>query len=389
MPMHAILFLALKDVFKDKKTFLLISIAVGAGVAIMIPTTGLFNGIITNLYETTIDVATGHITIHPEEDKKFIENIDSVERKLKLFPQIKGVSARLTDQAILTKKERVKPSTLKGLSPSDERGTSKISERVVNGKFLSDTDRKEVVLGSVLADELKVETGEIVTVTFSNGLKNDYHVKGILKTGIGSLDSIAYLNKKELVDNLDTKNMASEITVRLEDIQLTEKYKVLIMQQGINGKVKTWEEEAVYVQRLKSNWVFFSDILIILSLVAASISVGVLMYTNVEHKIREIGILKAIGARNSFVLQVILTESLIFGVTGIILGSLIGLAVTKYWEIYPIALSTTEFNFIKAYFSFYLALTPSVIILFATLLAGVYPAWRASRINIIKAIWHG
>ncbi len=389
MPMNAILFLALKDVFKDKKTFLLISIAVGAGVAIMIPMQGLFEGVINNLYETTIDVATGHITIHPEEDKKFLENIDSVERKLKLLPQIKGVSARLTDQAILTKKEKIRPSPLIGLTPSDERGTSKISERVVNGKFLSDTDRKEVVLGSVLADELKVDTGESVTVTFSNGLKKDYHVKGILKTGMGSLDSGAYLNKNELEENLDAKNKASEIIVRLEDIQLAEKYKVLIMQQGINGKVKTWDEEAVYVQRLKSNWVFISNMFIILSLVAASVSVGVLMYTRVEHKIREIGIMKAIGARNSFVLKVILTESLIFGITGVILGSLMGLSVTKYWEVHPIMLSTAESNVISASFSFYLVLTPSIIILLATLLAGLYPAWRASRINIIKAIWHG
>lgn len=389
MPMNAILFLALKDVFKDKKTFLLISIAVGAGVAIMIPMQGLFDGVINNLYETTIDVSTGHITIHPEEDKKFLENIDSVERKLKLLPQIKGVSARLTDQAILTKKEKIRPSPLIGLTLSDERGTSKISERVVNGKFLSDTDRKEIVLGSVLAEELKVDTGESVTVTFSNGLKEDYHVKGLLTTGIGSLDSGAYLNKKELEENLDAKNKASEIIVRLEDIQLTEKYKVLIMQQGINGKVKTWEEEAVYVQRLKSNWVFISNMLTILSLVAASVSVGVLMYTRVEHKIREIGILKAIGARNSFVLNVILMESLIFGITGVILGSLMGLSITKYWEVHPIMMSTAESNVISASFSFYLVLTPSIIILVATLLAGLYPAWIASRINIIKAIWHG
>ncbi len=387
--MNAILFLAVKDAFKDKKTFLLISIAVGAGVAIMIPMQGLFDGVINNLYETTIDVATGHITIHPEEEKKFIENIDGIERKLRLLPQIKGVSARLTDQAVLTRKEKVKPSPLIGLTPSDERGTTKIAERVVNGKFLSDTDRKEVVLGSTLAEELKVDTGESVSVTFSGGLKKDYHVKGILKTGIGSLDSGAYLNKIELEETLDAKDRASEIIVRLEDTQLAEKYKLLIMQQGINGKVKTWEEEAVYVQRLKSNWVFISNMFIILSLVAASVSVGVLMYTRVEHKIREIGILKAIGARNSFVLNVILIESLIFGITGVILGSLMGLSITKYWEVHPIMMSTAESNVISASFSFYLALTPSIIILVATLLAGLYPAWIASRINIIKAIWHG
>lgn len=387
--MNAILFLAVKDAFKDKKTFLLISIAVGAGVAIMIPMQGLFDGVINNLYETTIDVATGHVIIHPEEEKKFIENVDGIERKLRLLPQIKEISARLTDQAILTRKEKVRPSPLTGLTPSDERGTTKISERVVNGKFLSDTDRKEVVLGSVLADELKVETGESITVTFSNGLKDEYHIKGILKTGIGSLDSGAYLNKREIEETLDAKDRASEIIVRLEDIQLAEKYKLLIMQQGVKGKVRTWEEEADYVKRLKSNWVFISNIFIILSLVAASVSVGVLMYTRVEHKIREIGIMKAIGARNSFVLKVILTESLIFGITGVILGSLMGLGITKYWEVHPIMLSTAESNIISASFSFYLVLTPSIIILLATLLAGLYPAWRASRINIIRAIWHG
>lgn len=387
--MNAILFLALKDVFKDLKTFLMISIAVGAGVAMMIPTQGLVEGVINNMYETTIDVATGHITIHPSEDKKFIENTDSIIRKIKLLPQIKGVSSRLTDQSIFTKKEKIKPSNLIGLTPSDDRGTSKISERVISGKFLSDTDRKEVVLGSELADELKADAGESVAITFSNGLRNDYHVKGILKTGIGSLDRGAYINKKELEENLDAKNRASEIIVRLEDIQLAEKYKVLIMQQGVNGKVKTWDEEAVYVKNIKTNFRFFSNMLAVLSLIAASVSVGVLMYTNVEHKIRQIGILKAMGARNSFVLSVILTESLIFGVTGITLGSLIGLSVTKYWEIHPITISTTEFNFIKAYFSFYLVLTPSITILLATLFAGLYPAWIASRINIIKAIWHG
>lgn len=387
--MKAILFLAFKDAFKDKKTFLLISIAVGTGVAIMIPMQGLFDGVISNLYETTIDAATGHITIHPEEEKKFIENIDGVERNLRLLPQVKGVSARLKDHAILTRKEKVRPSPLTGLTYSDERGTTKISERVVKGKFLSDTDRKEVVLGSVLADELKVDTGESVIVTFSNGLKDDYHVKGILKTGIGSLDGGAYLNKRELEETLDAKDRASEIIVRLEDIQTAEKYKLLIMQQGIKGKVKTWEEEADYVKRLKSNWVFISNIFIILSLVAASVSVGVLMYTRVEHKIREIGIMKAIGARNSFVLKVILTESLIFGVTGVILGSLMGLSITKYWEVHPIMLSTAESNVISASFSFYLVLVPSIIILIATLVAGLYPAWRASRINIIRAIWHG
>ncbi|NJD54689.1 MAG: FtsX-like permease family protein [Candidatus Methanoperedens sp.] len=161
------------------------------------------------------------------------------------------------------------------------------------------------------------------------------------------------------------------------------------MQQGINGKVTTWEEEAVYVQRLKSNWVFISNMFIILSLVAALVSVGVLMYTRVEHKIREIGIMKAIGARNSFVLRVILTESLIFGITGVILGSIMGLSITKYWEVHPIMLSTAESNVISASFSFYLVLIPSIVILLATLLAGLYPAWRASRINIIKATWHG
>jgi len=387
--MNVILLLAFKDVFKDKKTFILIILAVGAGIAIIIPMQGLLEGVIDNLYETTIEVATGHIIIHPEEDERFLDNTDSIMRKLILMPQVTGVSARLTDQAIVTKKEKIRHSRLIGLTPCDERDTTIIADQIIDGTFLSDNDKREVILGSELAKELRVNTGESLTITFSNGLQNDYHIKGILQTGIGSLDHCTYLNKKELEEHFDAKNKATEIIVRLEDIQHTEKSKILFMQQGIDGRVSTWEEEADYANRLRRNWAFISNLLFIMSSIAASVSVGVLMYTTIEHKIREIGILKAIGARSSFVLSVFVVESLIFGVTGVILGSLIGSMITIYWEVHPIMLSTAEFTSVKASFSLWSIVKPCVIILFATLIAGFYPAWRASRTNIIEAIWHG
>lgn len=387
--MNAILFLAVRDVFKDKKTFLLISLAVGAGVAIIIPMQGLFVGITNNLYETTIDVATGHITIHPQNNERFVEHAGSVERKLRLLPGISGVSARLTDPVIITKKQNVVQSRLIGLTPSDERESTDISNRVIDGRFLNDGDSTEVVLGSMLAGELEVDTGERITITYSSGITEDYRVRGIIQTGIGSLDNGVYITKSEMEAKLDASDRASEIIVRLDDINLAGKYKLLIMQQGIVGNVKTWDEEVVYVTRIKSNWTFFSNVIFILSLVAASISVAVLMYTTVEHKIREIGILKAIGAKSAFVMYVFMAESCIYGITGVVLGSLIGSVITKYWEANPIMIATSEFTGIRAFYSVYLVIKPSLIILLATLLAGVYPAWRASRTNIIEAIWHG
>ena len=104
------------------------------------------------------------------------------------------------------------------MTPSDDTQVLKTSTRIISGDFLSDGDRDQIVIGSLLAghkdttlDKVKslggVEVGDSVDVTFSNGITRKYHVKGIFETRITSLDQSAIItnNEMESVNGLSDK----------------------------------------------------------------------------------------------------------------------------------------------------------------------------------------
>jgi putative ABC transport system permease protein len=387
--MKATLFLALKDVLKDKKILLMIIFMIGIGVTASLTMTGLFNGFQDYFNDVTINVMTGHLAIFPKEDEEYVTNIRNIERKVELLPEVKGVSPRLLVNGIAIRENKESQVRITGLTPSKEIKTTKIADKVTSGEFLSDND-KDVLLGSVLADNLKVKTGEKIRITFRNGVVNEYKVKGFLDTGSRSGDEVAvYTTNKELEDVLGIKDSASQIIIKLTDIDLVDKSKTNILQLGINGEIKTWKELSTYLEAITKNFNIIFGIINFVSLTAAAVSIAVVMFINVEQKTREIGILKAIGARNSFVMKVFLTEVLLYAFFGVLLGNILGRLVLTYL---PVSSAFRIGNMVIAIIPI-VTLTDivksSVTVFLVTFVAGIYPVIIATRMDMIKAIWKG
>lgn len=384
--MGTILFLAFKDILRNKKILLLIILAIGAGITVSLPMQALFEGFAVYFQEVAIDVMAGHITISPKEDELYISNVDSVERKIELLPEVISVSPRLTSGVIITRRGERSPSFVIGVIPSKEKRTTTLADKITDGHFIKDGD-DEIVLGSGLADTLKADVGKIVNVTFEGGEVRRYRVKGIMETGFPYMDeATAFIDKSELEDAMNLSNTANTIFVKLTDINLADKVKIDIMQAGVREEVKTWKEVVEFLEIMESEINFISGIISFLGLVAASVSVAIVMYINVERKIREIGILKAIGGRSLFVLKVFMAEVLIYAVIGIVVGNLFGLLLIQYFEMYPpIQVGAA----VPMVLTMWAVISSAVSIFTATVLAGIYPAIVASRINIIDAIWKG
>lgn len=386
--MGAVLFLALKDVLKDKKILLMIILVIGVGITASLTFSGLFNGFKEYFNSVTIDVMTGHLTISPEENKEYITNVKNIERKLELLPEVIGVSPRLNANAIAVRKTKESQVRITGLTQSKEVKATRIAEKVTEGEFLSDNDN-EILLGSELANNLNVEVGETIKLTFRNGAVGEYKVKGFLDTGARSGDEVAvYMSNKELERILGVENSASQIIIRLSDIELIDKAKLNILQQGISGEIKTWKELAGYVEQITRNFNFIFGIINIISLVASAVAIAVVMFINVENKIREIGILKAIGGRNFFVLRVFITEVLLYAVFGVLIGNLLGYSVILYYQKFHM-LSFIQGISIVPIMQISDMIRASIIVFIVTILAGFYPVWIATKIDIIKAIWKG
>ena len=275
-----------------------------------------------------------------------------------------------------------------------------IPQKIKIGEFLSDQDSGEIVLGKNLVktkmndedgwgmdefmtDVLDVDVGEKIIVTYDNGKTREYHVKGIIDAGMGP-DFNAYVTTKEIEEIYGQKNEASQILVKLHDRDSAEEYRLIILQQGIRGEVKTWMEKAEFIEKITGSIGMITVVMGYIGLLTVAATIAIIIYINTTHKKRLIGVLKAIGSQDSTVLLLFLTEAIIFSVFGIAVGIVLMNLLFVYFTYSPM---TTPIGPIYPEVRLSLIITTLRTVLIAAIFSGFYPAWKAAKQNIIRSIW--
>jgi putative ABC transport system permease protein len=164
---------------------------------------------------------------------------------------------------------------------------------------------------------------------------------------------------------------------RTEAYLTTDSDAAQLLTEGTEIRVQTSEDIVGAIQDVISQITRFVTGIAVISLVVAAIGIANITLVSVTERTKEIGIMKAVGATNRDTMQLFLTESVLLGTTGAVLGVPVGLAV---------AWGATRFADV--------AFTPAVDwMIFAVvvgvgvgIVAGLYPAWRASRVDPIDAL---
>lgn len=393
MNIRTLLFLARKDLLKDIRVLILVLLAVGSGALAIIPLNGLLGGFTKNLTDTTINVSVGHVVVTPEKNEPYIKGVNQRLLEINSLSGIAGVSPRLMERAIVKNKDRTDALLLRGVEPEVETQTTTIAQKIQEGSFIDSTDKGAIVIGRSLATELDYKVGDPIDIVFSNGTKDRFKIKGIYYTSLRDLDTGGFVNLKELQSISGLRNRASEIAIRLNDANRSESFKRRLSRSGL--VVETWQDRMAFIGQAQRNLNIIQNMMMVLSIIAAGIATTVLMYTNVQHKTRSIGILKAIGMDNREVLALFIFEGVVIGIAGAIVGDILGTAIDFYLSGHPIqaTVGVTEgaastVNLVATFSSSFLVM-PTLSAIVITILASVYPAWQASRINIIEAIWRG
>lgn len=390
--LRTLLFLARKDLLKDWRVLLLVLLAVGSGALAIVPLNGMMTGFTASLTATTVDVAVGHAILVPPEGKTAIRQVKSVVAEVTAQLDVRAVSPRLFARAIASNHDSSEAVVIRGVDPVAETGVTTIAEYIVAGSFLEAHDRDGIVVGQALADKLSLSVGQRVHLLFANLSEDRFVVRGIYDTGVRDLDGGGYLPLRRLQGLLDMNDQASEISVRLNS-----KDQSAIFASRLQGrwKIETWQERMGFIQSFEGNANIIRQMMVVLSVLAAGIATAVLMYTNVQHKMRAIGILKAIGGRNRAILQLYVLEGLLLGIAGAIVGDILGAAITLYLSAHPIHATlglsegASRAMAITTSFSWSMLVVPTISAILVATLASLYPAWQAARINIVEAIWHG
>lgn len=383
------LFIARKDLFHDKRLFVMIVTAVILGIGIQVPNVANLDGSTATILDRTVNVMSGHITLSPENGS-FLHNISGMIAELEELGWIEGCLPRTYIPAIIQAGDVSTGMDLIGMMPEREHKYSHVDEYIEKGRFLRDIDGEAgaenvTVLGDELAERLEADIGDTINLTLTQDLWS-LKVVGIVNIGIGGVDERAIFIHKSRIDvQLDITDAATEILIRTDDpFDLDGRVRELKdMYPGI--RVESWKETMSYVEDITDSNDTLKMISQGMTLVGVMVPVAVLMYVNVKTRRREIGILLATGAEPGDIFRIFLFETLLIAAIGTLGGIFLGAGFCMYYNYYPVV---NRPNFVvKPLLKLSTFLIPALVIFSATIVAGLYPAVKASRVNPVEAIW--
>ncbi|VVB95255.1 MacB-like periplasmic core domain protein [uncultured archaeon] len=365
--------------------------AITIGVAGPLFTTALNNGMQDAFVGNAVDVILGHIQIQPNTGDTVIARSESIISKVADMKGVVGVAPRVSGNVeIESRTERVGIAII-GIRPSLEEKASTLAETVEKGEFLDDRDKNDLLIGSSLAEVIKVNVGDTVLIHYKDRKPIEFNIKGVISTGTFDFDQFATLATYDTVKQLVEKEDATNILIRLENRDESVKFQTLVKKETALLNVKTWQELSAGTAGMIETFGVITFLTSIISIFVAAIAISLIIYTTVKNKIREIGVIKAIGARGSMVLKIYLTESLFLGIIGTVFGTVFGLALVNFMQQNPLIV-TPEYGMklvIIPGISISSIMGADLSIIVTCIIGGIYPAIIASRTNIIKAIWGG
>lgn len=387
-----------KGLFTLLTTFIGIA-GVALGVAALIVTLSVMNGFQCDIRKKILD-AQAHIIVYGNLNKRAYEDIVS---KLSSIKQVKAFSPFFMGQAILSAHDNTSAVVLKGINES-EFLVNNLKKSLKAGDFSGVVSGKgEILLGSELADNLGLWIGDYVVLVSPKADEaafgiipkmKKFKVVGLLNTGYYEFDSsFAYCSLEDAQDFFGLAGYANGVSVSIKDAE--DVFHVASeIKKALGGYyyVKTYAEmNKNLFSALKLEKFMMSLILGLIIIVATFTIASNLIMTSVE-KTKDIGILRAMGASPHFIRKVFFYEGLLIAVCGIIIGFVIGLSVSWFIKTHDILKLPADIYYItkvpveiKVLDLFWIA----VVSFLLCLLAAIFPAYRASKINPIDAIRYG
>ncbi len=360
----------------------------------------VFGGIIEAINTQAIDNQYGHILIEPAIDERYIEET-SLVKLISTIPGVLGTTVHYIDRPLIQYDKRkdgkdIKSGrwALKSIIPSEEKLVTKIHESIIEGSFLEELDRDEIIIGKEIAGgyggsldnlSLNVSVGDEIDVAFSNGIKRSYTVKGIFSTKSTQVDQLLFVTKKEMESVLSVHNWASEILVKIEDIGNEDHYIKEIRQLGLkNEDIKKWSDLMGFTASASGSFDMISIILGVIGTIVAGVTIFIIIFVRVVNNRKQMGILKAIGMEESTIVLYFVIQALFYGLLGVILGvSIVLFIIRPYFISNPLDF---PMGWVSLKVTFDIIKISNISLITAALIGGFFPAYMGAKEHILNLI---
>lgn len=381
-----------RDITRNRTLLILIVSGLSIASAAILLTIGILNGFRGMLSEGE-EGWLADIVISPIGDDTSIAEGGRLAEELGTFPEVEAFSMRSQGNTVIRYGERkASPFRVIGIDTESTDRTTWLPSKMMEGNFFESGAEHpdEVVIGRSLADSLvgssddgkMVSVGEDVYILASEGQFKRFRVRGIIDAKTFFPNWGVFLTKHEY-EKLDISGRNTQMIVKLKPNADRNTVLQKLQNRFPRANVRTWEEESGYVKDILAAVFFITESIHYLLVLTVFMVVSVVIYINVSQKKRQIGILKSMGAKNSFVLLAYLLESFVYAGIAFFFGILLFLLLYRFSVSHPIPLLIGDFHIVS---SFDTVFSAWLTIFVATVCGGFVPALIAARMRIVDVM---
>ena len=366
---------------------------VAVGVMVLITALSLTNGFVDELISSTLK-ATPMLTLESYVSGDTLAADAGVQHALLQRPQVTAVAPFLSTQALIARRAsaslgisaRQGFTQIVGIQPGPETKVLNLPVLAKQAKALEQKDG--IVLGASLAQQLGVVPGDEVMLRDITGHTAQLTVAGTFRVGNELIDGVtSYMSLANLQQYMAVGDRITGYHLRLADPQQAAAVGVALG-NAFSLRPVSWDTLfASLISQLRLQKAVIGVVVFLIVLVAAMGIANILVLT-VAEKTEEIAILRALGASARQVLAVFTLEGLMLGGAGTLLGALLGLGVSTYFRLqpYPLPGSLYFITELPVRLQWTDVLWVCALSLGTSVLAGVFPARRAARLDPVEVL---
>jgi ABC-type lipoprotein release transport system permease subunit len=379
--------------------------AIVLGTWAMIFMTALTRGMVDQMIADGISAIPGHVQVHGQgylDDPSVTRSIPLSDEEFAARFEDAGLVAwatRVRVPAVISSERESRGVTLLGIDPEAERDFSFVDYEAVDGRFLEGPDDSGIVIGAKLADTLETRVGKRV-VLMSQDPDNDIADRGFRIVGVFEANMEAFEEGFVFVGKVTAQKMlrigdsTTEAVFVGDDYRNVEPvYEAVAARVGDAVSVSRWTEVDTYLGTMLETMDGFVFVWMIVIFLALSFGLVNTLVMAVFERVREIGLMLALGMKPVMILGQIIIESMMLLALGLFLGTALAWAsivpleggidlavVSEGMEMW----GASSVLYPKLYMED--VILANVVVLVLGFLASLSPAWRASRYEPVEAI---
>ena len=396
--------IAWRNLWRNRTRTMVVVGAIVIGVWAVIFMTSFSTGIVRGFIRDAIENEISHIQIHQKDyllerdPNLYIKETDKIKSQLN-GEHIRAYSTRSMVFGMLSSVKGARGMRIKGVDPNLEQNISKLDQKIISGEYFLPNKKNQILISERTANKQKLKVRSKVILTFQtiDGeiTAGAFRIRGIFKTGSGPFDeTVVFVNQKDLNRLLGNKSVVHEIAVLVDSPNEVKATQLALSKTFPNHSVKNYKEISPDIELYESQIYLSSFIFTVIVMLALVFGIINTMLMAVLERIRELGMLMAVGMNRTRVFLMIVFETICLALVGMPIGICLGLISVWYFGKRGIDLSNysegmQEFGFsafIYPELDGHMYLVLALIVVLTAILASIYPARKAIKLKPVEAI---